>query len=133
MLDYIFFNENLLGRYLDYLKEHGIRFEQRNDEMGMVVSIPEDLPEETEEGADDYYEELLASQETLLEEDGESQHHSIAAITVNLSDGRTVYAPVRPDLLNRLLESISAQELGEIVDAIVNSVENPDETPICKR
>ena len=133
MLDYIFFHERLLDKYLCFLKERNIVHSQRRDEMGLVVSIPEDLDDEIEEAADAYYEELLASQEELMEEEGDPLDKNFAALTVNLSDGRVVYAPVRPALLNQLLTIISAQELGEVVDAIVSAVENPDVRPICKR
>ena len=133
MLDYIFFNENLLDRYLAFLEERGISFDKRRDEMGFVVSIPEDLENGLEDEADAFYEELLERQEEVMETEGDPLDKNVAAITVNLTDGRVVYAPVRPALLNKLLASISAQEVGELVHAIASAIENPDERPICKR
>ncbi len=38
-----------------------------------------------------------------------------------------------PALLNRMLEVITADELGQFIDAIVDAVENPDERPFCQR
>lgn len=133
MLDYIFFHERLLDKYLTFLTEREIPHTQRRDEMGLVVSIPEDLGEDLEEEADTFYEELLASQEELMAEEGDPLDKNLAALTVNLASGRVAYAPVRPELLNRLLTAVSAQELGELIDAIVTAVEDPDLRPICKR
>src|SRR5688500_11029586 len=133
MLDYIFFNDKLLEKYIAFLEERGIDFDKRRDEMGFVVSIPEDLENGLEDEADSFYEELLARHEDLMETEGDPLDKNVAAITVNLSDGRVVYAPVRPALLNKLLAAISPQEVGELVHAIATCVENPDDRPICKR
>jgi hypothetical protein len=40
---------------------------------------------------------------------------------------------VPPALLNRVLSAISVQELNQLVEAIVDSIENPDDRPFCQR
>jgi hypothetical protein len=133
MLDYIFFHELSLEQFVDYLQQRGIPHEARDDEMGMVVAIPEDLPEEVSDPLDGYYEKLLddAEKELSNEEEGAQKH--TAGLNVTLSDGRSTSVEVPPELLNRILAAISIEELNRLVDAIVSSVENPDNRPLCQR
>ncbi len=56
-----------------------------------------------------------------------------AGITIQLKDGRFVYASVAPELLARVMESISADDLNTLVCAITEAVENPDERGLCQR
>lgn len=80
-----------------------------------------------------FYDEMLDMNEALFaEQEGERPVHG-AGVSINLSDGRTVQAAVDPDLLNRILEVISTDELGQLVSAITDAVVNPDERPFCQR
>ena len=54
-------------------------------------------------------------------------------MVVNLASGDTVYARVDPGLLGRIMQVLTPQELGEVVNAIVDAVENPDGRPLCHR
>jgi hypothetical protein len=69
--------------------------------------------------------------EETVPDSPESYHAS--GVVVNLKDGRTVYAEVRPALLSKVMGAISPEELGELVDAIVQAVEDPDERTFCQR
>ena len=133
MLEYMFFHNKLLEKYLAFLGSKGISYSQKNDEMGIVVSIPEDLDEELEEEAYTYYDKLLSDQEKLMEEEGNTLDRNFAALTINLSDGTTLFAPISPDILNRALSVITIEELGKITEAIVEALESRDARSICKR
>ena len=63
----------------------------------------------------------------------DTDYHVSAGVVVNLKDGRSVYANVPGDLLQRIMQALSPKELGELVNAIVDAVENPDDGPLCKR
>ena len=101
--------------------------------MGMVIAVPEDLGEETEDEIESRYDELMEDAEKLLIEDGEAAEKDVAAITITLDDGKTVYASVSPKVLNSILGVITTQELNDLVNSIVSSVQNPDERPFCSR
>jgi hypothetical protein len=133
MLDYIFFHQPSLDQFVDYLKRHGIPYEARDDEMGLVVAIPDDLPDETADPLDAYYEQLLDDAENLLSDEDETAETHTAGLNITLSDGRTTSVEVTPELLNRILGAITIEELNRLVDAIVSSVENPDNRPLCQR
>ncbi|MBI5462663.1 MAG: hypothetical protein HY941_10810 [Gammaproteobacteria bacterium] len=133
MLEYIFFHAALSAEFTERLQALSIPFESQDDAMGFVVAVPEDMDEALIDQVNELYESLLAKSEGLLEQEDPAAEKNIAAITLNLHDGRAVQALVRPDLLNRVLEVISLQELNELVEAITDAVDNPDERPICQR
>ena len=101
--------------------------------MGMVVAVPEDLDEKTEVDIETRYDELMDNAEELLIEDGDTAEKDVAAITISLQCGETVYASVDPKVLNRILGVITTQELNDLVNSIVSNVENPDKRPFCNR
>ncbi|MBI5040415.1 MAG: hypothetical protein HZB57_04230 [Gammaproteobacteria bacterium] len=133
MLEYIFFHKSLADEFTEQLQTLSIPSESKDDDMGFVIAISDDLDDERIDQANEIYEILLAKSEDLLEEEGAAPEKNIAAITLNLNDGRAVQALVRPDLLNRILGVISLQELNEFVEAITDAVDNPDDRPICQR
>ena len=100
-----------------------------------MVRLPEDKDDDLMDAIEAFYDEMLDLNEALyiedLEEEGEHIH--TAGVSVNLNDGRTVQAPIPPELLNRVLQVISTDELGRFINAIVDAVENPDERSVCRR
>jgi len=56
-----------------------------------------------------------------------------AGITIQLNDGFHVYAKVSPELLNKVIQSISTNELNTLVCAITEAIEDPDESGLCQR
>jgi len=133
MLEYIFFHKQLLEQFIEQLARHAIPCEARSDEMGLVAAVPDDLDEALIEQVDEIYEALLADTEKLFDADERLNEKHGAAICINIKSGDTVEAPVNPELLNRILSVISYEELNELVEAIVDSVENPDHRPFCQR
>jgi len=133
MLDYIFFHQQSLDQFVDHLKRHDIPHEARDDQMGLVVAVPDDLPDEITDPLDAYYERLLDEAESQLSGAGETAEKHTAGLNITLSDGRTTAVEVSPELLNRILGAITLEELNRLVDAIVSSVERPDNRPLCQR
>lgn len=113
--------------------QHKVTYTEQDDSMGMVIAVPECLGEETEDEIESRYDELMEDAEELLIEDGEAAEKDVAAITITLDDGKTVYASVSPKVLNSILGVITIQELNELVNSIVSSVQNPDQRPFCSR
>jgi hypothetical protein len=131
MLEYIFFHRQALDRFGEYLTETGIAHEIRQDEMGLVAAVPDDLAPEVIERIDAVYEQLLDESENLLSEEEDAT--CTAALNITLNDGRTVAVSVAPELLNRILSVISFEELNGLLDSIVSGIENPDDRPLCQR
>ena len=133
MLEYIFFHDEPRKQFIQYLVKQDIPYEEQNDSMGMVVAVSEKLGEDIEEVIEARYDELMENAEELLVSDGEAAEKDVAAITITLDDGKTIYASVSPNVINRVLAVISTQELNDLVNSIVSSVLDPDERPICTR
>ena len=133
MLEYIFFHDEPHKQFKQCLVKMDIPYDEQNDSMGMVVAVSEDLGEDVEELIEARYDELMENAEELLVSDGEAAEKDVAAITITLDDGKTIYASVSPNVINRVLAVISTQELNDLVNSIVSSVLDPDERPICTR
>lgn len=133
MLEYIFFHDESRNQFIQYLAKHEIPCVEQDDTMGMIVAVPEDMGDDIEYEIEAYYDKLMEDAEELLIEDGEIAEKDVAAITISLQSGETIYATVNPKVLNRMLSVITTQELNDLVSSIVSSVENPDDRPFCNR
>lgn len=132
MIDYIFFDEGLRTRFVEYIRQRGVTCTEEPDPLGSgVVSIPEDLDEELFESIDRYYEDLSRMQAELLEETEDRLERNVAGVRVTLSDGRPCMVRLDPDLVSRLLTVLSLDELHELVTTIARCGENPDDRPLC--
>ncbi len=133
MLEYIFFHDSPRLNFIEFLNEHSISFDEKDDNMGMVIAVPEDLGEEVEDIIELHYDKLMENAEELLADDSEEAEKNVAAINITLDDGKVIYAAVSPNVINRILSVITTQELNDVVNSIVDSVLNTDERPICTR
>jgi riboflavin biosynthesis pyrimidine reductase len=133
MLEYILFDERPWRRFIDYLESLGLEPQASSDDQGWLVALPEDLDDELDEKIEAFYDRMLAMNESLVaQEEGQAQVHT-AGINLTLAGGQVVQAAVDPKLMQRLLSVITPEELGELVNLIVDAVENPDERPLCQR
>lgn len=133
MLEYIFFHNDPRLIFIQYLNEHNIPYSEQDDNMGMIIAVPEDLEESIEVGIEQQYDKLMENAEELLISDGEAADKDNAAITITLDDGKIIYASVSPNVINRVLTVITPQELNDLVNSIVTSVLHPDESSLCSR
>lgn len=75
MFEYIFFDAALRDRFTAYTKSRGVSFTLQDDNMGMVVAVPEDISAETAMALERCYDELEDEQtELTAEEDGGLRH-----------------------------------------------------------
>lgn len=129
---YIFFDEDLRTRFVEYVQMRGVAHSEEPDPMGAsVVSIPEDIDDDLYEAIETYYEELSALQEKLLEDTSDRLETNRAGVRVTLSDGRPCMVRLDPELVSRLLKVLSLEELQELATTIARAAENPDDAPVC--
>ena len=133
MLDYIFFNKKTCQLFEKTVTSSEITPIIDCAEDSFTVRLPEDLEENLLEKLEDYYDELMDMDRTLAEQESSAQDIHAAGINIQLKDGRYVYATVPPELLNKVMQSISRDELNTLVCAITEAVEDPDETSLCQR
>jgi len=134
MLEYVFFDPRPFGRFLDFLRQQGLEPESRVEDDLYEIYLPEDLGEELGESIEAFYDEMLDLNQQLFdrEQAADSDYHA-AGVVVNLAAGQTVYANVNPELLGRIMSVLSPQEFGDVVNAIVDAVERPDERTLCQK
>ncbi len=135
MLEYIFFNKKTCHLFEKSAISSGITPIIDCADDCLTVRLPEDLDEVILEKLEDYYDELMDMDRMLAEQQQEdtSDDIHVAGITIQLKDGRSVLASVSPELLNKVMQSISTDELNTLVCAITEAVEDPDERGLCQR
>ena len=136
MLEYVFFNAEPCERFRAFLKEKGLDPELRQGELEIVLQLEEDAVDDAlADAIDAYYDEMFEMDQGLYEQQllQGSEGYSASGVVVHLRDGRSVYAGVRPDLLGKLASALTPEEIGELVDAVVTAVEEPDERSLSRR
>jgi hypothetical protein len=133
MLDFVFFNAQPRARFIAFLQQQGVAFATTEDDESYGVSIPVDTGDELLDAIESHYDEMMTLDQAMFEAgEGEAMHHA-AGVVLNLASGDSVYARLPPDLLARVMQVLTAEELGELVHAIVDAVEQPDASPLCRR
>ena len=135
MLEYVFFNQQPCNKFMERAANEGIEAIIHQQDESFIVNLPEDIDDDLQEALEQLYDELIDMDRDIEErkpDDSQGIIHT-AGITVSLSDGRTVYANVSPELLSKVLQCIDTCELNILVDAIVRAVETPDASSLCQR
>ncbi len=131
MIEYIFFDAALRDRFVEYAASQGVTCALQDDQMGMVVAVPEDIAEEIEEALERCYGELEEEQsELLLEEEGGLSQ--LAGFRYNLPDGQSRMAPLQTDIANRLMAAFSLEEIQALFGTVARSALEPNEEHLCK-
>ncbi len=134
MLEYLFMHPQTRDRFLDRARDLGLEGETRQEEdEGWLVILPEIEDEALLEQLEACYDELFNADEKIWNQEMAGQQFHTAGLLITLGDGRQVQAPVPPELMNRLLQALSMEEIAELVGIIVDTVEHPDERSLCQR
>jgi hypothetical protein len=133
MLDFVFFDPRPRDLFAQFLEMRGVALTLSADDETFEVAIPEDTDEALLLEIERYYDEMMALNQSLFEAGNASAGPHSAGVVLNLADGQTVYAQVDPVLLGRIMEVLTPQEFGSVVNAIVDAVEHPDPRPLCER
>ncbi len=137
MLDYIFFDPKLSGKFKDHLIKVDIEFECEQDDsfgsvQGEIVSISDQTNDAVLVTLQDLYDTLQDELEQLLEQNDEGLMMNAAGMEVQLKNGSRCTLRVAPDIVTRILTVLEFDELQAFVENIAHSVENPDDGHFCK-
>jgi len=124
MLEYVFFDEGIRDKFIDQLRTKGV--ETGCNEL--MVEVPEDLEDALADEVDNLYEILL--QETM-EETEDALEKDVMGVQVALEDGTPCTIRLDPDVVGRVLNCISMEELRDMAQVIAEGVQNPDNRPLC--
>lgn len=130
MFEYIFFDAALRDKFVNRARQHGVPCIATEDNLGMVVAIPEDLAEEVAEELENYYDILEKEQEDLSKSEGDVNR--LAGFHFNLPDGQSRLLPVEPEIANRLMANFSLEEIQHLLEDVARCTLNPNDGHLCK-
>ena len=136
MLEYVFFHQQPMDQFCEFLRDKGIPFQLLESNESLLLAIEEQsINDSMADIIDEYYDEMLDLDQSIYDQGmvEDEENYAAAGIVVNLMDGQSVYADVPGDLLRKIMDVLSPQELGDLVNAIADAVENPDKRALCKR
>lgn len=137
MLEYLFFTQEIADKFIAYLKDKNLAWEQKNDPMlgSIVIETPEDIEDELWDELDDFHETLGDEDQKLLEDElaTSDTETNAAGIYIQLGNGEQTVAQIDPEVMNKMLSVISMDEFNDFIETIVSSVEKPDDAPICEK
>lgn len=131
MMEYIFFDASLRDRFVEHAKGLGVECDLRDDSMGWVVAVQEDLADGLVESLEAHYDELQEEQSDLMSR-SQGGLKSLAGFQLVLPDGQTCMVPLQPDVANRLLSCFSFEEIQALFDTVARSALNPKNISLCE-
>jgi len=134
MLDYLFFNQSIADKFIDFMTKNNLEWIQEVEKIqnAIVLKTSEDIDSDLWDALDDLYDEL-GLEDALLSDTNTTEEHDIdtAGVYIQLQNGEQTIAKINPLIMNRILDVISMDEFNDFIEAIVTSVENPDDSAIC--
>lgn len=131
MLEYVFFDEAIRQKFADFLAEKKVEYRLNDEDGACLAEVPEDLDDELADAIDHCYEVLLQETAELIESTDDALEKNVMGVQVALSNGTPCTIRLDPDLVARVLNCISMEELRDMAQTIAEGVENPDNRPLC--
>ncbi len=131
MDEYIFFDAGLRDRFVQHAVELGVPCESRDDPLGLVVAVPEDLDDDLVDKLEARYDELQDEQSGLMSQT-KGGLGQLAGFRLVLPDGQVCTVPLRTDMANRLVASFSAEEIQLLFETVARSALNPKDSHLCE-
>lgn len=131
MLEYVFFDESIRKKFSDFVHDKGVECRLSDEDGACIAELPEELDDAIGDEIDYYYEKLLQETAELIEGTDDALEKNVAGVHVALSDGSACTIRLDPELLARMLNCISMEELRDMAQTIAEGVENPDNRPLC--
>lgn len=131
MDEYIFFDAGLRDRFVKHAGELGVACELRDDTMGLVVAVSEDLANDLVDDLEARYDELQDEQSDLMSQ-LEGGLGKLAGFNLVLPDGQTCMVPLQTDMANRLLACFSLEEIQVLFGTVARSALDPKDSHLCE-
>jgi len=131
MNEYIFFDAALQNEFVEFAASQGIACSKRDDPMGMVVEVPEDIDEELEDALEERYGELQDKQSELLKQE-EGGFKRLAGLRYTLPDGQSRMVSLESDVASRLLSVFTLEEVQALFETVARSALHEDDRSLCQ-
>ena len=131
MMEYIFFDANLRDSFVEFASGLDVACASRDDTMGMVVEVADDLADELLDTLEAHYDELQEVQSSLMSQ-AEGGFKNMAGFSLVLPDGKITMVPLQPDIANRLLANFTIDEIQALFSKIAGCALEPKERHLCE-
>jgi len=131
MNEYIFFDALLRDKFAELVQSLGIACELRDDMMGLIVAVPEDLADDLVDSLEASYDGLQDEQADLMSQ-MEGGLNKLAGFKLVLPNGQTCMVPLQPDMANRLLACFGVEEIQVLFETIARSALDPKDSHLCE-
>ena len=131
MDEFIFFDASLRDRFVEHAGKLDVACELRDDTMGLVVAVSEELADDVVDDLEAYYDELQDEQADLMSRT-EGGLGKLAGFKLVLPDGQTCMVPLQTDMANRLLACFSLEEIQILFDTVARSALDPGNSHLCQ-
>jgi hypothetical protein len=136
MLDYLFFNQSIADQFIDFMNKNKLEWTQETEKIqnAIILKTSDELEDDLWDALDDFYD-LLSLEDARLSDANTATEEDIEAVGVyiQLQNGEQTIAQVDLLIMNRILEVISMDEFNDFIEAIVSSVEKPNDAAICQK
>ncbi|MDA8260392.1 MAG: hypothetical protein M0Z99_32960 [Betaproteobacteria bacterium] len=133
MMEYLFFDAGLRDKFVQHVRGLGVQCTQQDDPLGLVVGVPEDLPDTIEASLEACYELLRQEEARLVEQSEGGLKKHLAGIQLQLPDGRSCMVALQPDIASRLMACLSLEEIQDLFANVANCALQAENGPLCKR
>lgn len=130
MIEYIFFEAGLRDRFVRYAEQHGVPCNAIEDNMGLVVEVSEDIPEQMADRLEEFYEALEDEQASHSRDEGDLNR--LAGFGFKLPNGEARMVPVSTDVANRLLLHFKLEEIQELLNSVARYTLEPASEHLCR-
>ena len=131
---YIFFEPDLRDRFVQVLAARALDCRQHEDTMeGLIVELAAEPDDALLEALEAEYEALMQEQMQRAEARPDWGSHQVASLSVTRADGSTAQVRLPPAVARPLMERFNAEEAHALVSAIVHSLEDPQDGPLCRK
>jgi hypothetical protein len=132
--EYIFFDEALRDRFVQYLTAQSIACRSRPDAMeGWVVELPDESDDDVSQAIEARYEVLMDEQMVLAESRQDWVSHRVVGVPITRGDGTSCVVRVPAEIARPLLEHFTPEQVHALVLAIAHSLDNPIDGPLCRK
>ncbi|MCK5901534.1 MAG: hypothetical protein KAG28_00170 [Cocleimonas sp.] len=136
MLDYLFFNQSIADQFIHFMNKHQLEWTQEVEKIqkAIVLKTSDEIEDTLWDALDDFYDDLSIEDARLSSETEVDENlMDTAGVYIQLKNGEQTIAKINPSVMNRILDVISMDEFNDVVEAIVSSVEAPDDSAICRK
>ncbi|MBI5006013.1 MAG: hypothetical protein HZB95_02695 [Nitrosomonadales bacterium] len=129
MIEYIFFDAALRDKFVSYARQHDVPCNAVEDNLGLVVEVSEDIPEEISDKLEEYYEALEDEQTSLSKAEGDLKR--LAGFRFNLPNGESRMLPLQTEVANRLLVHFTLAEIQALFENVARCTLDPNDEQLC--